>query len=77
MFRIGNWGNLVEPHLLKFLAAKPKNKRKDYLPWLLSLLSTMFLVALAGPAWEKIPQPVYEKKTCKDYCTRFILFYAC
>ena len=61
LFRNGNLENLIEPHLLNFLATKPKNKRKDLLPWLLSILATLFLLALAGPVWEKVPHPVFQK----------------
>ena len=62
LFRISNWDSLIDSHLLDFLVTKPKNKRNDLIPWLLFFVVTLFLIALAGPVWKKIPQPIFQKK---------------
>ncbi|NOZ66340.1 MAG: VWA domain-containing protein [Alphaproteobacteria bacterium] len=56
-----NWQKLVDPHLLKFLTVPGKANRGSY--WLTAgLAAGLFaaIVAMAGPAWQKIDLPAYK-----------------
>lgn len=61
----GNWDLVVEPHLLEFLTTNPAKKQRRLLPWIMALVGTLVLLALAGPAWEKITQPLLEKSNAR------------
>jgi Ca-activated chloride channel family protein len=53
------WQNLIPPHLAKVLVAD-NNKAKSKslaLPFFIGLIS---IIAMAGPSWKKLPQPVYQ-----------------
>ena len=39
--KIGNWENLIDQKFLIFLSTKPKNNRKDPIPWLISFTITL------------------------------------
>jgi len=61
----GDWDGEVEPHLLEFLATShPQHKRK-LLPWVMCLAGTLLLLSLAGPAWQKKPQPLIKKSQAR------------
>ena len=53
------WQNLIPPHLAKVLV-EGNNKAKSSslaLPFFIGLIS---IIAMAGPSWQKLPQPVYQ-----------------
>ncbi|QIK38080.1 VWA domain-containing protein [Caldichromatium japonicum] len=58
------WSRLVDPHLLPhLLVGNPRPAPR----WLLSLLGIgwlLLVIALAGPAWRTLPQPVYGLSGC-------------
>ncbi len=58
----GSWSQVCDAHLLPHLLVQPEtNKRLQWLPLLLLALGWFIaIVALAGPAWEKQPQPVFQ-----------------
>lgn len=58
-----NWRNVIDPSLLDHLLEKRQGSRQ-VLP-LIMLLITWILacVAIAGPVWEKLPQPVRKKES--------------
>lgn len=63
------WQTLIAPHLLPFLL-EGKQSTSSKLPVILLLLIWLVLVlALAGPTWEKIPQPL-----TKDSSALVVLF---
>lgn len=56
------WKQWVEPTLLKQLLIS-ENSNQWQLPWwLISLPLLCGAIGLAGPSWERIPQPVIQKK---------------
>lgn len=60
-----NWQNIIDAPLLQHLLIFPDAK-KHY--WPLVLLGLMWLIAvlaLAGPAWDKRIQPVYQNQSAK------------
>ncbi len=55
-----NWQDLVDPHLLPHLLVGGKGKARLLTPALLGLGWLLLVLALAGPSWERLPQPVYQ-----------------
>ena len=60
-----NWEKIVEPHLLQFLATRPATQNTRLLPWIMCFTGTLLLLALAGPVWEKAPQPLLQKSQAR------------
>ncbi len=56
------WKQWIDPTLLKQMLVH-KAGRQWLLPWwLISLPIALGVIGLAGPSWEKIPQPVIQKQ---------------
>ena len=60
-----NWEKIVEPHLLQFLATTPATQKTSLLPWIMCFAGTLLLLALGGPVWEKVPQPLLQKSQAR------------
>jgi Ca-activated chloride channel homolog len=56
-----NWRRTIAPELLDHLLDAHVEQRKRW-PWLMLLTWIIAVLALAGPAWEKLPQPVLQKR---------------
>ncbi len=56
----GSWQNVVSPALAPFVLSHSQNKQGKYRWWLLGLGGVLAVVALAGPAWQRIEQPVFR-----------------
>jgi Ca-activated chloride channel family protein len=55
-----NWSRVCDEHLLPHLLSGKRTGRRQ-LPTLLFLLAwTMATVSVAGPAWQRLPQPVHD-----------------
>ena len=61
----GDWDREVEPHLLEFLATSPSQHKRKLLPWAMCLAGTLLLLSLAGPVWQKKPQPLIKKSQAR------------
>jgi len=60
MIRRSNWENVCDPHLIKPLLVG-KQLATNRLPYAgLVLAWILAALALAGPAWQQLPQPVYS-----------------
>jgi Ca-activated chloride channel homolog len=60
--RGGLWTGYVEPQLWRHVLAG-RDERRRLLPLLLTVLATVLCVlALAGPAWQRLPQPVFKNQ---------------
>ncbi len=57
----GNWQKLIDSELLKPLLKGRINRQSKTGPTLILLFFTLAALALAGPSWEKIPQPVFKR----------------
>ena len=58
----GSWRNVVDTELLHhLLTAKTRTGHKRLLVPV-ALVGFVAVIALAGPAWEKVPQPVYKQR---------------
>ena len=64
--KLGNhgWQQIIPQHLVKHLM-QGQNATTHQPFWLLAIIWMIVVVALAGPAWEKLPQPVYQTNTGK------------
>jgi Ca-activated chloride channel family protein len=56
----GSWQNVVAPALIPHVLSVSPNKQAEYRWWLLGLGGILATLAVAGPAWERIEQPVFR-----------------
>ncbi|MGI9232339.1 MAG: VWA domain-containing protein [Woeseiaceae bacterium] len=56
----GNWRDVIDPALMPYVLSRAPGRGLDHRWWLLGLGGVMAVVALAGPAWERIEQPVFR-----------------
>ena len=56
----GNWQNVVAPSLIPYVLSSSQNKKAEYRWWLLGLGGVLAVLALAGPAWQRMDQPVFR-----------------
>ena len=56
----GNWQNVVDPALAPFVLSRSAKRRSDYRWLLLGIGGVIAVIALAGPAWQRIEQPVFR-----------------
>ena len=56
-----HWEEAVEPELLPVLLEPARNAAGHRLGWLLALSLLIGATGLAGPTWQKLPQPVEQK----------------
>lgn len=54
------WREVCDLHLLEHLLVAPAATRRRLPYWIVTAATTLALVALAGPAWERLEQPVYR-----------------
>lgn len=54
------WREVCDAHLLRHLLVAPAAARHKWPYWILTAATTLALLALAGPAWERLEQPVYR-----------------
>ena len=58
----GNWETVIDAELMPYVLSRDPGRGTDY-RWLLMVLGGVIaLLALAGPAWERIEQPVYRSE---------------
>jgi Ca-activated chloride channel family protein len=56
----GSWQNVVDPALAPHVLAGTPRRRSDLRWWLLGVAGVLAALSLAGPAWERIEQPVFR-----------------
>ena len=56
----GNWQKVVDPALAPHVLAGSARRKSDLRWWLLGVTGVIAALALAGPAWERIEQPVFR-----------------
>lgn len=56
----GNWQKVVAPALLPFVLSDTPGGRADRRWWLLGVGGVIAALSLAGPAWQRIEQPVFR-----------------
>ena len=56
----GSWQNVVSKSLAPYVLSSSPNKQAEYRWWLLGFGGILAVLALAGPAWQRLDQPVYR-----------------
>jgi Ca-activated chloride channel family protein len=56
----GNWQNVVDDALAPHVLSTTASRRADPRWWLLGIGGIVAILALAGPAWERVEQPVFR-----------------
>jgi Ca-activated chloride channel family protein len=56
----GNWQSVIDRELMPYVLSRDPGRGTDYRWWLMGLGSVIALLSLAGPAWQRIEQPVYR-----------------
>lgn len=56
------WQHWIAPHLQKELLTVPASQQQKPMLWLLLMIWLISVVALAGPSWQRLPQPVFQLK---------------
>jgi len=59
----GNWRAVIDARLLPYVLSSDGSRHGNRLPWILSLVATLAIVALAGPTWEKQQQAMYQQRS--------------
>jgi Ca-activated chloride channel family protein len=61
----GRWRDVVDPELLPFLlleTGQTRTPRRRVGPWLTALAGLLAILALSGPSWQRLPQPVLQRE---------------
>lgn len=56
------WADVVDEHLAPYVLIGGASASRRFAAVLLGLAGTLAIVALAGPAWKKLPQPVFANE---------------
>lgn len=56
------WRDVVDPHLLPHLLEVSPGAQLRGAPWLALLGAALAICALAGPSWQKTPQPLWQAR---------------
>jgi len=58
-----HWENVCDPALLPYILVGGSGTKKYTDILLVGLVSLLVVIALAGPCWERLPQPVFQKES--------------
>lgn len=56
----GHWEAVVDPALMPYMLSRRQVRRRELRWWLLGACGVLGALALAGPAWQRIEQPVFR-----------------
>ena len=60
--RMGSWFRLIDPKLVPYVLLREQNKETSFQWWLLFLGGLLAVIAMAGPSWDRIEQPVFRSE---------------
>ena len=58
-----HWESVCDPELLPYILIGKSGSKKYTNAILASVVSLIMIVALAGPTWKRLPQPVFQKES--------------
>ncbi len=61
-FGAGSWESIVDPQLAPYVLSGSQGKASDHRWLIFAVTGVLGAVALAGPAWERIEQPVFRSE---------------
>ena len=56
----GHWRDVIDPALMPYVLSRTPGRGFDFRWWLLGVAGIVAAVAMAGPAWQRIDQPVFR-----------------
>jgi Ca-activated chloride channel family protein len=56
----GNWQRVVDPALVPYVLSRAPGKATDFCRWLMLPGGILATIALAGPSWNRLEQPVFR-----------------
>ena len=62
-FWSGAWQSVCDPRLLPYLLDGKVNKPKSFELLIVGITAALAIVALAGPVWRQLPQPVFQAQS--------------
>lgn len=62
-YETGSWRAVIDERLLPFVLSVGAENRLGWTRCILGVVALLAIIALAGPTWEKLPQPAYHKET--------------
>ena len=62
-FSSGNWATVCDPQLLPHILLGGKGKRRTWPFYVLGIGGLLSILALAGPTWERLPQPAFRDQS--------------
>jgi Ca-activated chloride channel family protein len=58
----GSWQDVIHPSLAPYILSSSPSKKMDYRWWLLGFAGLIGVLSLAGPAWQRMEQPVFRSE---------------
>jgi Ca-activated chloride channel homolog len=58
-----HWESVCDPELLPYILVGKSGSKSTINIILASIVSLLIIVSLAGPSWERLPQPVFQKES--------------
>jgi hypothetical protein len=59
------WRGAVDAHLLRHLLERDEGTRASSPHWLVAVAWLLACIALAGPAWERLPMPLFQNRAAR------------
>jgi len=56
----GHWRDVIDPALMPYVLSRSARRGTDWRWWLLGFAGIVASLAMAGPAWQRIEQPVFR-----------------
>ena len=57
----GSWRAVIDERLRPFVLSDNGQYQREWARWIPAAVALLAIIALAGPTWERLPQPVYHK----------------
>jgi Ca-activated chloride channel family protein len=57
----GSWRAVIDERLRPFVLSSSGQNQREWTRWIPAAVALLAIIALAGPTWERLPQPVYHK----------------
>jgi Ca-activated chloride channel family protein len=62
-YQSGNWRAVIDARLLPYVLSADGTGSANRLPWILGVVASLAIIALAGPTWEKRQQSMYQQRS--------------